>query len=120
MKKVPAAAKKGGKKAAEEPPKLSGAQRAQAALKELVPAKFHGEAHLKGMYRTMQAASKHAEGASVAAISTDTMIGKVQLDEYLTVLARCGQLSKNRTQGLKYVLAAGNCLEAAGPADDAE
>jgi hypothetical protein len=117
MKKAPVPKRTGGKKVAAEPV-LTGPQRAQAALKALVPAKFQGEGHLKHMYRAMQAVGKHEDGASVASIATDTMIGKVQLDEYLTVLSRCGQLSKNRTNGLRYTVSKGSVLE--GAATDAE
>lgn len=114
MKKAPVPKRTGGKKAADEPV-LTGPQRAQAALKALVPAKFQGEVHLKHMYRAMHAVGKHEDGASVASIATDTMIGKVQLDEYLTVLSRCGQLTKNRANGLRYTVSQGSVLGGAAP-----
>ena len=117
MKKAPATKK--GKKAEPEAPQLTGPQKAQAGLKALVPPKFQGESHLKGLYIALRAASRHPEeGCSLAAITTETMIGKVQLEEYLTVLSRCGQLTKVRTTGLKFKVCPGSVLEAAGVGEE--
>lgn len=82
----------------ERQPELTGPQKAQAALQEMIPNKFNSEGHLRQIYLVLVAACKEEDGSSVPKLACETGLGRVQLQEYLTVLVRCNQLLKMRTK----------------------